>query len=283
MSLRNSLRKRSELRPNPIGRLIGKSLCTFGLRDRPELCWLFPFTRVFASAHSLRHTLHTKSGSDPEPTSQKRRSARMASAAIVLPHPRSPGSHGPSPVKSDTPSVRPPSPSAPPSMFAPHNSAVPAYERRDSAESENDETGRSQSTPMTRPISPIPKRTNSTGNLPSFLDSAGAVLSPPSFHATNHRNSSPESRRTRSSENLPTLGSSPDSSPQPQHSSLGGTPYHNGQGMSMRHPDHHLYSNQDYDSLMRPKKRHKTSRACDECRRKKVCPYRFARLMPDPL
>jgi hypothetical protein len=194
----------------------------------------------------------------------------MASAAIVLPHPRSPGTHAQSPIKLETPSVRPPSPSAPPSMFAHHGADKPTYQRRDSAESDQDENGRSQSTPMTRPISPVPKRTNSAGNLPSFFGASGTIFSSPSFHATNHRNSSPESRRTRSSENLPTMGSSPDSSPQPHHSSLGATPYHNGQTMSTRHPDHHLYSNQDYDSLMRPKKRHKTSRACDECRRKKV-------------
>jgi hypothetical protein len=200
----------------------------------------------------------------------------MASAAVIQPHPHSPGNHGHSPVKTtdillttstSTPSIRPPSPSAPPAMFS---ATTSSYERRDSEQSETDDNARSQSQPITRPISPAPKhRTSSTGNIPSFLSSATATLSPPSFHPTN-RNSSPDSRRTRSSENIPTIGSSPESSPQQHHSSLGGTPYHNGQTMSMRHPDHHLYANQDYEALMRPKKRHKTSRACDECRRKKV-------------
>ena len=196
----------------------------------------------------------------------------MASAAVIQPLPHSPGSHTHSPVKTDTisnPSIRPPSPSAPPAMFAQHSAAeTPFYERRNSEQSERDDNDRSQSQPNTRPISPTPKRTSSNGNLPSFLSSV-ATLSPPSFHPTN-RNSSPDSRRTRSSENIPTIGSSPESSPQLHHASLSGVSYHNGQGLSMRHPDHHLYANQDYEALMRPKKRHKTSRACDECRRKKV-------------
>jgi hypothetical protein len=190
----------------------------------------------------------------------------MASAAIVLPHLRSPEGEGP--VKSETPTVRPPSPSAPPAMFAPQSSTAPVYERRDSGGSEIDENARSLSTLMTRHVSPPPKRTSPSGNLPPFL-SSNAILSPPSFQPSN-RNVSPESRRTRSSENLHTLGSSPESSPQQQHSSLGGTPYHNGQHMTMRASDHNLFANQDYDAMMRPKKRHKTSRACDECRRKKV-------------
>src|SRR5579859_2946449 len=189
----------------------------------------------------------------------------MATAAIALPQPKAPAA-GHSPVKTETtPSVRPPSPSAPPSMFGGHNSSSAVYERRDSEQSEKDEHGRSQSTPMTRPLSPVPKRTNSTGHLPHFLATT-AILSPPSFHPTNHRNSSPESRRTRSSENIPTLGSSPESSPQQHPSSLGATPYLHGQHMSMHGSEHHGYANQDYEAMMRPKKRHKTSRACDECR-----------------
>jgi hypothetical protein len=179
------------------------------------------------------------------------------------------------PVKTDTPSVRPPSPSAPPSMFGPRSSQSPAYPRRDSGESEKNELGRSQSTPMTGPLSPIPKRTNSTGTLPPFLTSA-AALSPPSFHPSNrNRNISPESRRTRSSENLPMLGSSPESSPQQHISSIGGAAYHNGQHIAIRSSEHTLYSSVDYDAMMRPKKRHKTSRACDECRRKKVLASKF--------
>ena len=193
----------------------------------------------------------------------------MATGVVAaLPHPASPGDD--IPVKTDTPSIRPPSPSAPPGMFAPQPSAAPAYGRRDSGESEKDEHGRSQSTPMTRPISPLPKRTNSTGTLPPFLAST-AILSPPSFQPSNHnRNTSPESRRTRSSENIPALDSSPESSPQQHLSSIGGTPYHNGRHMAIRASEHTLYSSGDYDAMMRPKKRHKTSRACDECRRKKV-------------
>jgi hypothetical protein len=192
----------------------------------------------------------------------------MATAAVVFPHPNSPGAPGTSPVKIDTSSVRPPSPSAPPAMFA-QSSGVPEYQRRDSDQSEKDEHGRSRSTPMNRPISPAPKRTYSTGNLPPFATTS-AVLSPPSFHATNHRNSSPESRRTRSSEGLVAMDSSPESSPQ-LLPTLGGSHYHNGQIMSMRPSEHHNYANQEYDAMMRTaKKRHKTSRACDECRRKKV-------------
>jgi len=194
----------------------------------------------------------------------------MATAAVVLPHPKSPDSHSRSPtLRSDTPSVKPPSPSAPPAMFAPQSSVQPQYERRNSEESDKDEHGRSHSAPMTRPMSPTPKRTNSTGNLPPFLNSSNAILSPPIFHPTNHRNSSPESRRTRSSENIHAVGSSPESSPQSRLVNLSGTSYHNGQHM-MRPSEHQLYANQDYDAIMRPKKRHKTSRACDECRRKKV-------------
>ena len=193
----------------------------------------------------------------------------MATVVVAaLPHPTSPG--GDVPVKTDTPSIRPPSPSAPPSMFALRPSPAPAYPRRDSGESQKNENGRSQSTPMTGPVSPTPKRTNSAGTLPPFLASA-ATRSPPSFHPSNHnRNTSPESRRTRSSENIPILGSSPESSPQQHLSSIGGTPYHNGQHMAIRTSEHTLYSSRDYDAMMRPKKRHKTSRACDECRRKKV-------------
>ena len=196
----------------------------------------------------------------------------MASAAIVLSHPRSPAGEGP--VKSETPTPRPSSPPVPPAMFAPQ---PPAFERRDSGGSEIDDNARSQSTPMTRPGSPPPRRTGSAGNLPPFL-SSNAILSPPSFQPSN-RNASPESRRTRSSENLPTLGSSPESSPRQQHSSIGGTTYHNGQHMSMRASDHNFFPNQDYDTMMRPKKRHKTSRACDECRRKKVLLFRFHHLL----
>jgi len=199
----------------------------------------------------------------------------MASAVIGLPHLVS--SDGERPAKSETPTVRPPSPSAPPAMFAPQPSTAPAYERRDSGVSESEENARSHLTPMTRPVSPPPKRTDSAGNLPPFL-SSNAILSPPSFQPSN-RNLSPESRRTRSSENLHTLGSSPESSPQQQHSSLGGTPYHNGQHMAMRASDHNLFANQDYDAMIRPKKRHKTSRACDECRRKKVVLFQCRRLV----
>ena len=194
----------------------------------------------------------------------------MASAAVVLPHPNSPGAPGSSPVKIDNPSVRPPSPSAPPAMFA-QTSTAPVYDRRDSGESEKDEHGRSRSTPMNRPISPAPKRTYSTGNLPPYGPTA--ILSPPSFHPTNHRNSTPESRRTRSSENIHAIDSSPESSPRQMHHDIvgiGSNHYHNGPLMSMRPGEHHNYANQDYDAMMRPKKRHKTSRACDECRRKKV-------------
>jgi len=194
----------------------------------------------------------------------------MASAAIVLPHPRSPESHGRSPaIQSDTPSVKPTSPSAPPSMFAPQSPMQPAYERRNSGESDKGESVRSQSAPMTRPLSPSPKRTNSAGTLPPFLSSSNAMLSPPTFHPTNHRNSSPDSRRTRSSENAHTLGSSPESSPQQHLATLAGASYHNGQHR-VPPSEHLVYSHQDYDAMMRPKKRHKTSRACDECRRKKV-------------
>jgi hypothetical protein len=192
----------------------------------------------------------------------------MATAAVVFPHPNSPGAPGTSPVKIDPSSVRPSSPSAPPAMFA-QSSGPPEYQRRGSDQSEKDEHGRSRSTPMNRPVSPAPKRTYSTGNLPPFA-TASAVLSPPSFHATNHRNSSPESRRTRSSEGLVAMDSSPESSPQLMPT-LGPSHYHNGQIMSMRPSEHHNYGNQDYDAMMRTaKKRHKTSRACDECRRKKV-------------
>jgi len=190
-------------------------------------------------------------------------------------------SEGERPAKSETPTVRPPSPSAPPAMFAPQPLTTPAYERRDSGVSESDENARSQSTPMTRPVSPPPKRTSSAGNLPPFL-SSNAILSPPSFQPSN-RNVSPESRRTRSSENLRTLGSSPESSPQQQHSSLGGTPYHHGQHMMMRASDHNLFANQDYDGMIRPKKRHKTSRACDECRRKKVLLLQLPAYCIDPM
>ena len=196
----------------------------------------------------------------------------MASAVLVLPHRTSPERHERSPLRSDTPSVKPPSPSAPPSMFAPQISGQPVYERRNSEGSDKDENGRSQSAPMTRPLSPTPKRTNSTGNLPPFLNSSSAILSPPTFHPTNHRTSSPDSRRTRSSENIHAVGSSPESSPQQHLATLGGSSYHNGQHM-MRPSEHQLYSNQDYDAIMRPKKRHKTSRACDECRRKKVLAF----------
>ena len=196
----------------------------------------------------------------------------MATVVVAaLSHPKSPPGSD-IPVKTETPSIRPPSPSAPPSMFAPQTSTAPAYPRRDSGESEKDVHGRSQSTPMSRPLSPVPKRTNSTGTFPPFFASA-AILSPPSFHDSNHnRNTSPESRRTRSSENMPTLGSSPESSPQQHLSSIGGTPYHN---VAIRTSEHTLYSSGDYDAMMRPKKRHKTSRACDECRRKKVFYLRF--------
>lgn len=193
----------------------------------------------------------------------------MATAAVVFPPPRSPG--GDVPAKTDTPSIRPPSPSALPSMFAPQPASIPTYERRDSGDSVKDEYGRSQSTPITQPVSPLPKRTNSTGTLPPFLAST-AIHSPPSFHPSNHGNVSPESRRIKSTENIITAGSSPESSP-PQHlTSIGGPPYHNGQHMGIRTSEHQLYSSQDYDAMMRPKKRHKTSRACDECRRKKVLP-----------
>jgi hypothetical protein len=195
----------------------------------------------------------------------------MATAAIVLPNPRSPASDGP--VMSETQTATAPSPPTLPVMFASQPASAPAYERRDSGGSLDDEHARSQSIPMTRPLSPPPKRTSSAGTLPPFLASH-AILSPPSFHPSN-RNVSPESRRTRSSENLPTVGSSPESSPPPHHLSLG-THYHNGQQMTMRTSDQHLFSNQDYDAMMRPKKRHKTSRACDECRRKKVTSFHLS-------
>jgi hypothetical protein len=192
----------------------------------------------------------------------------MATVAIAHPRPKSPGSEPP--PLTDTPSIRPPSPSAPPAMFASQASALtPVFERRDSGDSENERHGRSQSAPMNRPGSSPPKRTSSAGTIPPFATSA-AILSPPSFHPSNPRNPSPESRRTRSSENLPALGSSPELSPQPHSGSHGGGSYHNGQHMGMRPSEHQLFSNQDYDAMMRPKKRHKTSRACDECRRKKV-------------
>ena len=193
--------------------------------------------------------------------------SKMATAAVVFPSPRSP--EGDVPMKTEIPSIRPPSPSAPPRMFTPQISVMPGYERRDSGESEKNEHGRSQSTPMTGPASPLPKRTNSTGTLPPFLASS-AIHSPPSFNPSSRRDTSPESRQTRSSENIPTGGSSPESSPQQRHDNIGRTPYHNGQHMGIRSSEHQLYSSQDYDAMMRPKKRHKTSRACDECRRKKV-------------
>ena len=206
----------------------------------------------------------------------------MATAAVALPHPKSPAAgHGQSP---GTPSIKPPSPSsAPPAMFAPSQQTFPpVYGRRDSGESVKDDHPRSQSTPTTRPVSPPPKRTHSSGNLPPFL-TTNAILSPPSFHPANHRTSSPESRRTRSSENL-LGGSSPESSPHQGHASLGGSSYHNGQQhVAMRPSDHQLYSNQDYDAMMRPKKRHKTSRACDECRRKKAFPTVTPLLTSDPM
>jgi len=193
----------------------------------------------------------------------------MATATVALPISTSPESHAQSPVKLENPSVKPPSPSAPPSMFAPQVSLAPAYKRQDSDESEQDEHGRSQSTPINRSGSPAPKRTSSAGTLPPFLAST-AIRSPPSFHPANNRNSSPESRQTRSSENLPALGSSPESSPQHHLANIGGTSYNNAQNIGLRPSEQQLYSPQDYDSMMRPKKRHKTSRACDECRRKKV-------------
>lgn len=205
---------------------------------------------------------------------------KMATAAVVFPHPRSPA--GEVPVKTDTPSIRPPSPSAPPSMFTPQTSATSAFERRNSGESDKDEHGRSQSTPMTRPVSPLPKRTNSTGTLPPFLTST-AIHSPPSFHPSNHRNTSPESRRTRSSENIATAVSSPELSPEQLPASLGGTLYHNGQHMGIRSSEHQLYSSQEYDAMMRPKKRHKTSRACDECRRKRYFAFFVLKSNADPL
>lgn len=189
----------------------------------------------------------------------------MASTAVAIPPPKSPGSD--IPVKTDSPPLRPPSPSAPPSMFGPQAPIASSYERRASGESDQEQP-RSQSTPMTRPISPAPKRTSSMGALPPFLASA-ATLSPPSFHP---RNVSPESRRTRSSENPATGGSSPESSPRQHVASIAETDYHGGQHIPMRVPEHTLYSGHDYDAMMRPKKRHKTSRACDECRRKKVLP-----------
>jgi hypothetical protein len=199
----------------------------------------------------------------------------MATAAVVSPPSRSPG--GDVPAKIDTPSIRPPSPSAPPSMFTPQPTTVPAYERRDSGESVKDEHGRSQSTPLIQPVSPLPKRTNSTGTLPPFLAST-AIRSPPSFHPSNYGNVSPESRHTKSTENILTGGSSPELSP-PHLTSIGGPHYHNGQHMGMRTSEHHLYSNHDYDAMMRPKKRHKTSRACDECRRKKVLSFSYKNLL----
>ena len=199
----------------------------------------------------------------------------MATAAVVFHTPRSPG--GDVPAKTDTPSIRPPSPSAPPSMFAPQPTAHTAYERRDSGDSIKDEYRRSQSTPVTQPVSPLPKRTNSTGTLPPFLAS-NTIRSPPSFQPSNHGNGSPESRRTKSTENILTAGSSPELSP-PQHlTSIGGPPYHNDPHMGMRPSEHPLYSSHDYDAMMRPKKRHKTSRACDECRRKKVLPFWYKNL-----
>ena len=170
--------------------------------------------------------------------------------------------------------MRPPSPSAPPpTMFAMPPFSPMTFDRRASGDSERcDPHGRSQSAPMTRPNSPPPKRTNSIGNVPPFVVSTTA-LSPPAFHPTNPGTSTPESRRTRSSEIIPGLGggSSPESSP--HHSATLEPPYPNG---PTRSGDQGLYMGQDYDAMMRPKKRHKTSRACDECRRKKVqnfCPF----------
>jgi len=184
------------------------------------------------------------------------------------------------PTKAETPFVRPPSPSTATfatQMHAPQQAAAsPADERRNSGDSNSEQQqhpgGRSQSTPMARPTSPPPKRTNSAGALPPFL-AHSAVRSPPSFNQPLPPNAGsplPDSRRPRSSENLPTVESSPESSPQ-QHPAnfAGGSSYPH--SMSVRRSEHALYSTTDYDAMMRPKKRHKTSRACDECRRKKVC------------
>ena len=224
----------------------------------------------------------------------------MAAAVVGVPNPpRSPGGARPAetattattttattttsftlPTKSETPLVGPPLPSAPmftTQMDAPQALPPPAYERRNSGNSDKEQQqdqehrgARSQSTPMTRPPSP-PKRTNSTGALPPFLAHT-SVRSPPSFHeplSSNAGNALPGSRRPRSSENLPTVESSPESSPQQHPANLAaGSSYPH--GMSIRSSEHGLYSSTDYDVMMRPKKRHKTSRACDECRRKKV-------------
>jgi len=218
----------------------------------------------------------------------------MAAALVAMPNPRSLGGSPPAepttttttttttatttasfsqPAKAETPLMRPPSPSTfTAQMNVPQVTASPADERRNSGDSNPEHPGgRSQSTPMTRPASPPPKRTNSTGALPPFL-AHGAVRSPPSFNQPLPPNAGsplPDSRRPRSSENLPTVESSPESSPQ-QHPAnfAGGSSYPH--SMSVRRSEHVLYSTTDYDAMMRPKKRHKTSRACDECRRKKV-------------
>lgn len=245
----------------------------------------------------------------------------MATAVVAMPNPRSPG--GPLPAganapttasantatstttstnttttttsttppsafltsaKREMPDVRPPSPSAPLFAAALAASVPPAYERRTSDESDRPDGSRSQSTPtpIARPHSPLPKRTNSTGALPPFL-AHGAVLSPPSFHQSLSSNVSPESRRTRSSENIPTVGSSPESSPQQQHANLAGGNVYSPHSMTVRSSDHGLYSGTDYDAMMRPKKRHKTSRACDECRRKKVRLLTSETYLSDPM
>jgi len=158
-------------------------------------------------------------------------------------------------------------------MNAPQAAAPLEYERPNSGDSDQQQHqehhahgGKSLSTPMTRPASP-PKRNNSAGALPPFLAHT-SVRSPRSFHlSSNAGNALPES--TRSSENLPTVDSSPKSSPQ-QHSAklAGGSLYPH--GIAIRSSEHGPYSSTDYDAIMRPKKPHKTSRACDECRQKKV-------------
>jgi hypothetical protein len=197
------------------------------------------------------------------------RTVTMATAAVLISHPKSPESADDIAVHSDsTPSLRPSSPSVPPSMFPPQLDVQQPSERRASDSSATDDkAGRSHSAPMNRALSPVPKRTLSGGELPPFLASS-EHLSPPMFRAANKRNGTPDSRRNALGEPAD-IGSSPESSPQQGHANLG---YRHSQLLSMRPSEHQIYSNQDYDALMGPKKRHKTSRACDECRRKKVHP-----------
>ena len=195
----------------------------------------------------------------------------MATVALTHPQPNSPGTDNlPRPQLPETLPARPPSPSAAPTVYVLHDSTtMPSYERRDSGASQlKDE--RSYSASIARSSSPPTKRTDSVLTMTPSLASA-ANLSSPSFHPSNRRNSSPESRPKSAEDVAPTAGSSAESSPQPPHSmNHGGGSYHNGQHINMRTGEHQMFTSQEYAGMMRPKKRHKTSRACDECRRKKV-------------